>query len=430
MTSPCLRVVVVGINYAPEHAGIAPYTTQFCEHLVREGHEVLVLAGLPSYPSWSVEPEYRGKRVVEESINGVTVRRLWHYVPPNQSGLRRAVYEASFGAHVSAQKLPWTPDVVVAVVPSLLGASAAAGLARRHGARLAVWVQDLMGAAAAQSGMAGGGRFAKIAARSERKLLREADHVFAINESFAHHVQELGVAPTSVSVVRNWTHILEPQRARATVRRKLGWENGETVVLHSGNMGYKQALENVVAAAMVAETRRSRVRFVLMGDGSQRPLLELLGRDANRLEILDPVDAADYADTLAAADVLLVNERPSVVGMSLPSKLTSYFRAGRPVVAAVNERSATALEIGASGAGRLVKADDPERLLAAVENVVADPDEMLRLTTAGTKYVAEVLDRESALRRLTTRIAGLADVSSEAFDRELAALTVAEAVSV
>ena len=47
----------------------------------------------------------------------------------------------------------------------------------------------------------------------------------------------------------------------------MGWREDEFVALHSGNMGYKQALDNVVRAASLI-ARRRRVRFVLLGDGS------------------------------------------------------------------------------------------------------------------------------------------------------------------
>ena len=150
------RILVVGINYAPEHTGIAPYTTQACEDMARRGAEVLVLAGVPHYPHWSVTDTYRRRlRVDEVRREGVHLRRLRHTVPAHQSARKRATYEATFGAHVLSQRLPWTPDVVLAVVPSLFGALAAARIAQRTGARFAVWVQDLMGPAAAQSGISG-----------------------------------------------------------------------------------------------------------------------------------------------------------------------------------------------------------------------------------------------------------------------------------
>jgi len=35
-----LHVLAVGINFGPEHTGIAPYTTQLCEHLAGRGAKV------------------------------------------------------------------------------------------------------------------------------------------------------------------------------------------------------------------------------------------------------------------------------------------------------------------------------------------------------------------------------------------------------
>lgn len=366
MSTQRKRVLVVGINYAPEHAGIAPYTTGLAEHLVAEGHEVYVLAGLPSYPSWTVPAEYRRRKHSDEVVNGVRVRRLWHYVPSRQTAVRRGLYELSYGMHVAASGVPWKPDVVLAVVPSLIGGLAAARIARRHQAPLAVWVQDLMGSAAEQSGIEGGARAAKVAKWAEVKLLRRADKIAVIHDAFVDYVCAQGAPRERVEVVKNWSHIGNPTRERTEVRRMMGWPEGTLIALHTGNMGAKQALENVVEAARLADERGDEVRFVLMGDGSRRAHLEARGANVKRLEFKPPVAGDLYSDVLAAADVLVVNERGSAVEMSLPSKLTSYEVAGRPIVAAVPAAGATALEVDRLAGGRVVAAEEPAALLDAV----------------------------------------------------------------
>lgn len=402
------RVLVVGINYAPEHTGIAPYTTQACEHLQRSGAEVLVLAGVPHYPHWSVPERYRARlRVDEVRREGVHVRRLRHAVPSRQSALRRATYEATFGAHVLAQRLPWTPDVVLAVVPSLLGAAAAAQLARRHGARLAVWVQDLMGPAAAQSGIAGGGRVADVTCRLEGAVLRRADVVLVLNEAFARYVRAAGVPASRVVLRPNWTHVEPPRGDRGAMRTRLGWREDQVVALHSGNMGLKQGLDNVVAAARLARAQAPQVRFVLMGDGSQREQLQRSGADVAGLEFLPPADSATFPDFLAAADVLLVNERASAVDMSLPSKLTSYFQAGMPVVAAVPPDGGTAREIARSGGGLAVRPDEPAALLAGVVELASDGELRVALRRAASRYAHEQLASAPALDALARAVVGL-----------------------
>lgn len=391
------RVLVVGINYAPEHTGIAPYTTQACDHLASLGAEVLVLTGVPHYPHWSVPSPYRRRVRTLERWGAVGVRRLRHTVPAEQSALRRATYEATFGAQVLVQRLPWRPDVVLAVVPSLAGAAAAGVLARRTGAPLIVWVQDLMGPAAAQSGISGGSRIASLTCRLERWVLGSARDVVVVSGAFRQYVQAAGVPAERIHHIPNWSHVERSSQERAEVRARLGWGEGEVIALHSGNMGLKQGLHNLVAAARQAPPG---LRIVLMGDGNQRAELLRQGRNVSALQFLDPAPEGDFPAILSAADVLLVNERASAVDMSLPSKLTSYFVSGNPVVAAVPVGGGTAAEVARSGGGVLVPPENPHALLQALAALRQDPPERRRLGTAGLAHARSHLSATSALGQL------------------------------
>jgi glycosyltransferase involved in cell wall biosynthesis len=411
-------VLVVGINFGPEHTGIAPYTTQLCEHLAGRGAEVRVFTGVPHYPSWTVEAEDRFRLRRTDRSPGLEVRRLRHHVPRRQSAARRALYELTFAAQVAAQRPAGRPDVVLAVVPSLLSAAVAARIARRVGAPLVLWVQDLMGRAAAQSGMDGGSAVAGVVGAVEGRLLRRADRVVVLNAHFAAHARAVGVAGERLRVQPNWTHLGPAATADpATVRARLGWRPDETIVLHTGNMGLKQCLENVIDAAGLADRRISvtsgnRVRFVLMGDGSQRAELEARGAGVRALDLRAPAPGAEYADILAAADVLLVNERPTNVDMSLPSKLTSYLHAGRPVVAASPDSGGTAAEVRRSGAGVVVAPGDPAALLDAVDALAAHPAAMAAMGAAGRRYAAAHLSADAARDALAGILHEVADAST------------------
>jgi glycosyltransferase involved in cell wall biosynthesis len=392
--------VIVGINYDPEVSGIAPYTTAVAEHLAKKRWEVLVITGIPHYPTWRVSGGYRTRVTTAEKSNGVGIRRLRHYVPSTQHVHKRALYEISFGAHVLTQRLPWRPDVVLAIVPSLLGAAAACRLAQRHSVPLSLWLQDLMGKAAAQSGMAGGSFAANIVTEVERRLLRQAKSIAVISDAFQAHVEAMGIEPHRIIQIPNWTQISPPNGDRARMRCERGWTDDLTVVMHSGNMGLKQDLDNVVEAARLAELQASKVRFVLMGEGSQRNRLVELGKGMSTLEIIPPIASDRYADTLAAADLLLVNERPGVLDMSLPSKLTSYMLAGRPIVAAVDKAGSTARQIRVSGSGILVEPANPQALLQAVTALALDTRTAAALAAHGPAYAAKRLSPGVAMTRV------------------------------
>lgn len=393
------RVLVVSTNYAPEHAGIGPYSTQIAEHLAASGAETHVLAGMPHYPAWEVDEAYRGRWRITEHRNDVHVHRRRHTVPPRQTAVRRALYEASFLVHGSLAGAPVRPDVVLSQMPSLAGGVIAARTARRHKVPHVVVVQDLMGAAAAQSGIRGGGRVASLASGVEGRIVRSAALVGVVHESFTGRVRAMGVPGERIRVVPNWSHVASPTGDRAAVRERLGWEPGETVVLHSGNMGLKQGLEVLVEAARAA--RGEKIRIVLMGDGNQREHLRELAHGLPNFDFLPPADDGDFPDTLAAADVLAVTQKASVLDMSLPSKLTSYFAAGRPVLASVAAAGGTAQEVERSGAGVVVSPEDPQALLAAVRDLTGDPTRADELGARGPVYVEERLSRRAGLARIT-----------------------------
>ena len=392
------RILIVGINYRPEATGIAPYTADLAEHLAASAHSVTVLTGFPHYPTWRLEPGERRLRATEVR-DGVRVLRRRHYVPTTQSALRRAAYEGTFLLN-GALSRPERPDVVLGVVPALSGGLLARFFAARARVPYGLIFQDLMAPAARQSGIGGGSRVAGATAVLERWATGRARTVAIASESFRPYLREIGVDDRRIVGLPNWTHVGAPSADRAATRAHLGWPDDRTVVLHAGNMGLKQGLEQVVEAARRADSLDAPVLFVLMGEGSQRTVLEAQARGAERLRFLPFQPEDEVPNVLDAADILLVSERPTVIDMSLPSKLTSYVAAGRPIVGAVSPHGATAREILRSGAGALVATGDPSGLNEVVAQLRADPDRSAALGSAGRRYAESSLDLATARTRI------------------------------
>ncbi len=395
------RLLLVSTNYAPEHAGIGPYATQIAEHWAGLGHETHVLTGMPHYPAWSTDPAYAGAWRRTEERGGVRVHRRRHSVPPRQTAVRRALFEGTILLHgLAAPPGIGRPDAVLAQMPSLAGGVLGARMAARWKVPYVPVVQDLMGAAAAQSGIRGGDRAAALAERAESYALRRAALVGVIHETFVDKVRAMGVDPGRIRLVPNWNHVPGPSRPREESRVRLGWRATDTVVLHSGNMGLKQGLEVLVEAAR----RDPALRVVLMGEGNQRETLGRLAADVPNLVFLPPAGEGEFPDILAAADILAVTQRASVLDMSVPSKLTSYFASGRPVVASVAAAGGTAQEVLRSGAGVLVSPEDPDALLTAVRRLAGDPVTADALGAEGPRHVASHLSRDEGLARIDALI--------------------------
>lgn len=392
------RLALVSMSYAPEPTGIGPYSSGTAEILAEAGAEVHAVAGVPHYPAWKVDPGYARVFRTREPLRGVTVHRARHTVPARQSAVSRLLWEATFLANAGTLRLP-RPDAVVAVSPSLSSAYVGAALARRRRVPFAVVVQDLYGQAAKQSGIAGGSsRVAEAAARAEAAVLRRADLVVVVSDAFREQVADYGIAEDRVRLLPNWSHIPAPTRPREQVRAELGWGE-EFVVLHTGNMGLKQDLGNVVEAAR--HLADAPVRVVLMGDGNQRAALEEQARGVRALTLRDPYPGDGYSDVLRAADLLLVNELPSVGDMSLPSKITSYLSVRQPVLAAVSSDGACARELARTAGGAVVVPPaDPAGLAAAILDLAARPADLAAMGERGGTYAEATLGRASAAQRV------------------------------
>jgi glycosyltransferase involved in cell wall biosynthesis len=365
---------------------------------------------MPSYPQWRVYPDYRGLLRKQELRGGVEVRRVRGYIPHRQSTLHRGLFEASFllGA-LSALRMP-RPDALLGVVPALSAGVAARIFGHRFRSPYGLIFQDLSGPGSLQSGLAGGGT-ANVAIRAaESWAARNATAVGIIAEGFRPYLESIGVGSHQIYRVRNWVQIEQARLHPAEVRRRLGLPQHALVCLHAGNMGFKQELSNVIECARLASRTDPRLLFVMVGDGSQRSsLLDLAGRYQLANVRFLPVQPPElFPSVLTAADILLVNQRPSVTSMSLPSKLTAYFASGRPVVAAVSPESETAVDIGRAGTAVLVKPDQPDALLRAIRQVLADENLQEGLRTAAQRYARTAMDADQALGELERLVHAIA----------------------
>jgi colanic acid biosynthesis glycosyl transferase WcaI len=409
VTSQPLRITILGLHYAPEPTGNAPYTSSLAQGLLELGHDVRVVTGHPHYPEWKIWPGF-GEWTRRENHNGVRLLRLRHYVPRNPTALKRLLSELSFGFRLLFAR--WgRPDVVLLVSPALF-ATAVATVRARWGFRrpaTGVWVQDLYSRGVVETG-AGGAGVERPMTAIESLTLRSATGVAVIHERFKDVVtSQLRVAPHDVVVIRNWSHLAPtPPHDRQAVRGRFGWRTDEIVVLHAGNIGAKQALENVVEAARIADQRQLGVRFVLLGDGNQRPRLERLAHGIERIQFIGPLPDDEFQQALAGADILLVNEKTGVTDMAVPSKLTSYFGTGLPVLAATDEGSVTASEIKESGGGVRTDAGQPERLVEAAIQLFEDPLARRSFGEYGRRFRQRHLSPEFAIGRYAEWLTRLA----------------------
>ena len=388
------RVLLVTTNYWPEPTGIAVYTTDLAESSTTQGDQVTVLTSLPHYPWWRVPSEFAHLGEGTGTHNGVSIIRAKHLVPPKMNALMRMRFETSLWwnlRRVSKSMVGNDFDVVIACIPTVAAGIVGKRIAKQLGIPFGLIVQDLSGAGAKQSGLRGGAVISKIAHFVEGRALHGADSLVVVSPAMRDVVVGLGVPESRITQITNYSARAIPNFDKASARSRFGWASDDFVVIHTGNMGAKQDLENVVRAAD-ALNGFSKIKIYLVGHGNQESNLKSLCVGKSNIAVLPAVSDEDYSALLSAADLLLVNERSTQMEMSLPSKLTSYLYSERPVIAAVPRGGATWKFL--DGVAELVEAGDPVALARAIEELSKQPEKLADLAGRGRVFADANLDPE------------------------------------
>lgn len=387
-----MRILLVTTNYWPEPTGIAVYTTDLAETLQTDGHKVLVLTSLPHYPWWKVPSEFAYLGEGTGTHNGVSVVRAKHLVPATMNAVVRMRFETSLWWNLrraSKQLVGDDFDLVIACIPTVAAGLVGKRFAKKLGIPFGLIVQDLSGAGAKQSGLRGGPVVSKIAYAVEGSALHGADGLVVVSSAMRDVVVGLGVPEARVTQITNYSARSIEIADKSVARAKCGWGLTTFVVIHTGNMGAKQDLENVVYAAD-ALSENAEVMIYLVGHGNQEGNLKVLCAGKSNISVLPAVSDEDYSVLLAAADLLLVNERSTLMEMSLPSKLTSYFYSERPVIAAVPRGGATWKFL--DGVAELVEAGAPKALASKIQELSKNQSRLDELAKLGSEFAIKHLD--------------------------------------
>ena len=403
-----MKLLILGLNYAPEPVGIGPFTAGLAEGMAARGHEVSVVAGQPYYPQWRAYPEQPAHAQARVE-NGVGVIRVPHYIPSTPSLARRLRHYLSFARAARAPLMTaarQSPDLVLTVAPSLVAVPMARAASRRACAPLWVHVQDFEVDAAFATGLLGHSPLAERAALAlERRLLLPAEKVSSISPQMCAQLRDKGVPAERVFELRNWS-TLAPANAGDGTAYRGDWQLGDRrVALYSGNIARKQGIEIVIEAAR-SLVHREDIAFVICGEGPNRaPLADLAGGLPNvQLRPLQP--AHRLADLLALADVHLLPQIAEAADLVLPSKLANMLASGRPVVATA--APGTGIHAEVDGCGIATPPGDSAAFAEAIAALIDDPARRASLGAAARQRAGQRWTRDAVLQRFERNALDLA----------------------
>ena len=406
-----MKILVYGLNFAPEPVGVGRYTGDMAARLQAAGHEVRVVTALPYYPEWKVAPQYSGYAYAFEAWQGMPVARAPLWVPFRPGGRKRVLHLLTFAVTslpLMVRAIFWRPDVVWLAAPAFVCAPAALVAAKLTGAKSWIHIQDFEIDIAFGMGLISGSGWKRFILSCESWLLRRFDHVSTISKAMVARTLTKGVDPARVSYVPNWADVdaVAPLRGPSPYRAELNIPPAAVVALYSGSMGVKQGVDWVAEAALALQDNPN-VYVVLCGDGALQAQAQALCSHLPNVRFLPFQPMERLGDLLGLADVHLLPQRADAAEMVMPSKLTGMLASGRPVVGMA--AAGTELAEVVQSCGVVVQHGDVPAFTQAIRHLAELPQLRAELGRVARAYADQNLAASAVLGRLEADMQALGD---------------------
>ncbi|MEH2163826.1 MAG: glycosyltransferase family 4 protein [Nostoc sp.] len=398
-----MHILIYSYNYHPEPIGIAPLMTELAEGLVKRGHQVRVITGMPNYPQRQIYDGYRGKLYVTEQKNGVKIQRSYLRIKSKPNLVDRLMLELSFVFTSLPQALKGErPDVILLTVPPLLVCLPATLIGWLYNCPVVLNVQDILPEAGVRVGLIKNKLMIKALEALEKFAYRTAHTISVIADGFVDNLINKGVPANKIACIPNWVNL---NFIRPLPKEKNSWRathqlDGKFVVLYSGNIALTQGLETVIEAA--ARLRHLKeIVFVVAGESQALERLQkhCLACGTDNVLLLPLEVREKLPQMLAAADVGLIVQKRNVISFNMPSKIPLLLASGRPIVGSVPASGTAAKAIRQSGGGVIVEPESADALAAAVLDLYHQPELAAQLGRKGRKFAVENYSFEQALNR-------------------------------
>ncbi len=392
-----MRILFICQYFPPEPGAPAARTHEHARAWARLGHQVTVVCGVPHYPEGVVPPEYRGRLLTREQVDGVAVLRCWMFAAKNRGVFLRSLSFLSFmlSSTVVAAFFAGPADVVAATSPQLLCGVSGWVAALRRRCPFVFEVRDLWPRQIVDLGVITSPLLIAPLRFLEKFLYRRAAAVVAVAPASRDALVADGVSADRAHCIPNGIEVdfFRPLPRMNTARERNGWGGETFVVLYIGAHGLSQGLETVLdAAKRVAD--RPDIRFVFAGGGARREALMALAGEMGlgNVTFLTARPKAEMPEYYAAADVCLVPLlKREVFETNIPSKMFEIMACARPMILGAGGQAIALLE--EAGAGVAVPPESPDALAEAILSLHGDPGACRAYGEAGRAYAERHCNR-------------------------------------
>ena len=335
-------VWIIDHHAMPLELGFMVRQYQFGRHLARRGYDVTVFASSAIHNTGvNVISDSRPMLVeIYDNVPFAFVRTRDY----SGNGKDRIIgmFEYALRLFVVTKKSHFQkPEVIYASSPHPLAWLVGYMIARRYKAKFVAETRDLWPETFVAMGrMRRSSVPARLLYRLERFIYEKADKLVFTMPGGIDYAKRLGIDTSKVAYINNGVDIAEFEQSKENyIFRDADLENPDTFkVVYAGSMGQANALQYVLEAAEITQSRGiDKIKFLLFGDGYQLGELRDYAESKGLTNIVfkGRIEKKYIPSILSKADlnVFTGGHIPSIhkYGLSL-NKMFEYFASGKPTI--------------------------------------------------------------------------------------------------
>ena len=408
-----MKILIVSQYFWPENFRINDLT----QELVRRGHSVTVLTGIPNYPTSTVFEEYRKSPKAFEYYGGARVFRVPMLARGN-GAVRLFLNYLSFvlGACLRG---PWLlrgqqTDVIFVFEPSPVTVGLPAiFLGRIKRTPVVFWALDLWPETLAAVGAVRSPVVLGWVGHLVRFIYERCTLVLGQSRGFLPKIAKYCSDAKKIRYFPNWAEEIFNE-ADLVPAPEVPVQKGVFNVLFAGNIGEAQDLPAVLNAAESLR-HNTEIRWLIVGDGRRSVWLHeevARRRLQNNVLLLGRFPLERMPSFYAHADALLVSlKKDPVFSLTIPGKVQSYLMAGVPILGMLDGEGAQV--ITDSNAGLVCAAGNSGGLASAVLEMFAmSVDQRKQLGVNGRDYAQKEFGRGMLMGQLEMLLYEAVDLHS------------------
>lgn len=393
-----MKILVVDQYYYPEEFQI----NDICEQMVKDGHDVTVLTGLPNYPTGVIPEEYKHGKKRDENINGVRVIRSYEIGRKKGAmGMIKNYMSFAVSASFKQRKLPKDFDIVFIYETSPVTLAIPGELyARRRKKPVFFYCCDIWPECAKVMIKNEKSLMYKIIKKWSTRIYRKADIIALQTEGFYDYFKTVhGIEEGRLRYL--------PQFANSEYLEMdfSPEDNGVIDFVFTGNVGIAQDIGGLIKAVdSIRDTRGFKVHIV--GSGSFLEEAEKLTKEKHLEDLIAFYGRRPYDEMpqfYKLADVCLATlQADSLLSLTMPSKVQGYMAAGKPILAAVSGKSREIIET--NKCGLCITPGDSGELGAAMKDYIDHYEKYRDYGINGREYFKRNFTKEIFMQRLYSQL--------------------------